>query len=237
MMHEETLLSLQAIDLQLKQTQKEATERASSKDTEPVKEKITLLEKQLLQVKGLKTDTKLEADGYGRLMQDAEREIEKTKAVLNESSDYRRMASFEKQLTDLQKRIEKNAFKKAEVEKKLERIEQAEKNGTSQLETLQAKLAHLVKEKKDRLVVLAEKTKQLKLEKERLFASLPKDMAESYTNAQERFNMRGIETLQGNKPTACRITLQPSQLAQIDATNSAITTCPYCGRILIKKES
>ena len=236
-MHEETtLLSLQNIDIQLKQAQKEAKELASSKDTDPLKENIRHLEKQLLQVKGLKTDTLLEADGYGRLIQDAEREIAKTKTVLNESSDYRRMASFEKQLTDLQKRIEKNAFKKAKVEKKLERIVQAEKNGNSQLETVQAELAQRVTEKKERLVALANKTKELKQKKDTLFESLPNDIAERYKKAQERFNMRGIETLQGNKPSACRITLQPSQLSQIEAADGAITTCPYCGRILIKKD-
>ena len=59
------------------------------------------------------------------------------------------------------------------------------------------------------------------------------ELLDRYEKARKRFGGVAVETLVGNKPSACRVTLQPSSFADIRRSASEVTTCPYCKRILV----
>ena len=70
-------------------------------------------------------------------------------------------------------------------------------------------------------------------ERERIVASLPATLVASYEAARKRFGGVAVETLEGNRPSACRVALQPSSFTDIRRSGAEVTTCPYCKRILV----
>ena len=42
-----------------------------------------------------------------------------------------------------------------------------------------------------------------------------------------------VEPLVGNRPSVCRVALQPSSYTDIRRSNAEVTTCPYCKRMLV----
>ena len=80
---------------------------------------------------------------------------------------------------------------------------------------------------------ITERVKTLAFERERIVADLPASIVTSYEAARKRFGGVAVETLVGNRPSACRVALQPSSFTDIRRSGAEVTTCPYCKRILV----
>lgn len=237
MSFEKQLVKLQDIDSRLIQLQNEAKKWAKPEELTAKKHHLSRLKTQILQVYGLKKDLELERASFQNLIQDAMREKKRVSKIMEETSDFRRMPSFEKQLADIEKRIEKNTFKKKEVQKKLDKVRTAEVNAQSKQAADEKEVFSLQKEQKDALEAIAKDVKALMRQKESLMTELSKEAKELYINTQKRFHGHGVEVLKETRPSFCRVQLQPSQLADLNESTQPILICPYCSRIIVKEDN
>ena len=74
-----------------------------------------------------------------------------------------------------------------------------------------------------------------KLERERrlILDELDPDVLGCYESARKRFGGIAVESLVGNKPTVCRVALQPSSYSDLRRLGKTIAECPYCHRMLV----
>ena len=114
-----------------------------------------------------------------------------------------------------------------------ETAERAEKNARALADRLEKEEAAQVASFKEAMEQITSRVKSLAAERERIVASLPATLVASYEAARKRFGGVAVETLEGNRPSACRVALQPSSFTDIRRSGADVTTCPYCKRILV----
>lgn len=232
-----TLITLQNLSSQLIVLQKRALEISDSSEIAHKKNELDTLKKQYQQLVNMRKDAETEVQKFQKLTEDATQDKKKTEHIIENSSDFRRMDTFQKQLSDIEKRIEKNTFKKTEATTRLTKVLAAEKNAQKKCTELTASLQNLVSCQKASLEKMAKEAKDVRSEHDKLVRELPESARETYLEAQKRFQGHGVEELHGAKPTFCRVQLQPAQLSDLENATAEIPRCPYCSRILVRAGS
>ena len=149
------------------------------------------------------------------------------------NQDFRSAQDMEYNLATLAKKIEKCDYDTEHLLPRLETVERAEKNARALAEKLEREEAAQVASFKQAMDKITEQVKTLASERERIVADLPASIVTSYEAARKRFGGVAVETLVGNRPSACRVALQPSSFTDIRRSGAEVTTCPYCKRILV----
>lgn len=146
--------------------------------------------------------------------------------------DYRALKGYDLQLSALAKRIEKLEFNHKQLEQRLAKLQQAEKNARDLDDKLTQQGHALVESYRTDSKQLTDEIADLRRERERAIRDLRPETYEAYQKAQKRFDGLAVETLKGNRPSICRVTLQPSSFDDL-RRGPAITECPYCHRMLV----
>ena len=132
--------------------------------------------------------------------------------------------------------MEKLDFDKAEIERRLAKLRDSEDKARGVGARLQQEgKAQAEAYERDSASIKAEKD-ELTRERRSLLADLPTDLVDRYEVARKRFGGIAVESLHGNKPSVCRVALQPSDFSDLRASGADICECPYCHRILITSE-
>lgn len=227
------LLRLQEIDLELLRLHRDIDALPQRKKVAAVRAATKKVSSQLTQIVGSRKDLEMdladrEAD-HARMSQIV---TEVQTKVAESDQDYRAIKDFESQLTALAKRLEKIEFETQGIMAELERTEKAEANARELGKRLESEERSLIESFRHDAGGLKARVDELDREREAVTAELPLDLLGRYDAARKRFGTIAVETLEGNKPSACRVSLQASQYADLKH-GPKITDCPYCHRILV----
>lgn len=230
------LLRLQQIDLELLRLRRVV-------EALPQRERIlaarTALKKvagELTKIVGQRKDLEIEIDDLESTKRDVHRLVDEAQQRSQESG-YRDVRDLEGQLSVYAKRLERAEFDADRAVERLEVVERAERNALALKAKLEAQEASQLEEMRKQSADIAGQVKDLTTERESVVAELPAQLVSRYDRAVKRFGGVAVETLDGNKPSACRVALQPSSFADIRNSGEDIVTCPYCKRILVLGEA
>ena len=226
------LLRLQEIDLELMRTQKTAEALPQRQKVAAARAAAKKVAGELTKIVGQRKDLEIELadlDDSKRFFSEKVTEIQD--GTYNQ--DFRSAQDMEYNLATLAKKIEKCDYDTEHLLPRLETVERAEKNARALAEKLEREEAAQVASFKQSMDKITEQVKALASERERIVADLPASIVTSYEAARKRFGGVAVETLVGNRPSACRVALQPSSFTDIRRSGAEVTTCPYCKRILV----
>ena len=117
-----------------------------------------------------------------------------------------------------------------EAQKVLQKLKHTEAGAETMFTKLNAELETTHKALVVDTASLQSRVLKLKDEREHVVSQLSEDTLTTYENARKRFKGLAVEYLDGNTPSICRVTLQPSSFHDL-AHGPNITECPYCHRI------
>ena len=229
-----TLLKLQELDLSLERDRKALAEMPE----------IAELAKKRRAYQKLKADaTKLYAqrkdlETYLKELDDQEMDANDDIRIAQrnvDSSDYRSVQQLELELSDLAKKLERIAFDRKDYEAKLAELKKKEDYLAEYTAKFEASVIADTKRAREKAGSLKDAIEASERQRASLLNTLDAGTRSSYEVAAKRFRGLGVERLEGNVPTVCRMTLQASSL---DALKHAgdVAECPYCHRILILSE-
>lgn len=225
------LLELQDLDLlysklatkaeNLPQKEQIAQLRAAAKDLASKTNKIVGERKDL--------ETELdELNVHRKYLADKVTEVQNTT-----TSNYRETQDLETSLSTLAKKIEKVDFESNALLERLTLVEKAEANARSAAQQLADKEQDTVLSYKLALENIKKEVQDCIIKRDQAAKQLSPELLENYVAARKRFKGAAVEKLEGNRPSACRVSLQTSSYTELKRSGKEITTCPYCKRILV----
>lgn len=232
----QALLRLQEVDLELARINRSLNELPQREKAAQVKTTLKGLARDITHLAALRKDVEMEISD-NRLERSAteERVSEAQAGAQDAASDYRALSDLELKLTNLAKRLEKLDYDYAGLEEQLEGYLEKEHRAQQLKAKLEQQERALVESFKQDANELLVQRKSLHEERGSLVESVPEATYERYVAAVKRFGGQGVERLVGNRPTACRVTLQPSSYSDLKG-QSGIVECPYCRRLLVLDE-
>ena len=222
------LLRLQEIDLELMRTKKTAEALPQRQKVAAARAAAKKVAGELTKIVGQRKDLEIELNE----LEDSKKFFSGKVTEIQEGTynqDFRSAQELDFTLSTLAKKIEKCDYDTEHLLPRLETAERAEKNARALADRLEKEVASF----KEAMEQITSRVKSLAAERERIVASLPATLVASYEAARKRFGGVAVETLEGNRPSACRVALQPSSFTDIRRSGAEVTTCPYCKRILV----
>lgn len=227
------LVRLQEIDLTLLRLSKAADQLPQRGKVVAARAASKKVMSELTKIMGQRKDVEIELADLEDCKKLLEGHVAECQEQAKDVVDYRDTLDLEEQLSLLAKKLEKVDFDTERLLERLETVERAERNA----EALKARLAKeeqaLTDSWRQAAADITEQAGKLKAERADTVSGISPELLDRYEKARKRFGGVAVETLVGNKPSACRVTLQPSSFADIRRSASEVTTCPYCKRILV----
>lgn len=232
----EALLRLQEIDLELIRNARQLRAMPQHKKIQAINKAEKNVSSQLTQIVGERKDVEMEiADceaEHARISSDMD--AARVRAHAGDAS-YREVKNLEAQLSDLAKRLEKTEYKHGIALEHLEKAARAEKNARALMEKLGAEKAVQQDSLEKASAQINERNEALVGERREVVGLLDDDIIARYEAASRRFGGLAVESLRGNIPSTCGVSIQPSQYADLKDAGT-ITECPYCHRLLVIRE-
>lgn len=227
-----SLLRLQEIDLSLMRLRKAADQLPQRAKVAAARAASKKVASELTKIVGQRKDVEID---LADLDERKARLTAKVSEVQGDAagSDHRAAQDLESSLSSLAKKLEKVDFDSERLLEQLETIERAERNARSLAERLASEEQAQTKAWREAAADITRQAKDLADERERVVQAISPQLMATYDAASKRFGGLAVETLEGNRPSACRVALQPSSFSDIRRSGSDITTCPYCRRILV----
>lgn len=233
MKESEALLRVQEIDLALMRNRRTLSHMPQAKKLQDVLAKRKALSANISKIVGIRKDADMD-------LEDNEKGTARLKEIVAEvqekyasgEASYRELADLESQLVSLAKRIEKYEFKHGELAERANKAHAAERNARALYDQLNADIEGLVASLKSDSADIEEEMKNLAAERAEVVESLSPQTMERYEAARKRFGGLAVESIRGNQPSICRVTIPASSFGDI-RRGGAITECPYCHRLLV----
>ena len=227
------LLELQDVDLRLLRCASTLKGLPQQRRLATVQAAQRKVRSELTGIVGQRKDAQTEiADVEAQLAHYQEISAEVQAKAYSADVDHRALRDLEGQLTSLAKRIEKCEFSLTGQREQLARLERAEANARLTQERLEAEREAAQTALDAEAAELKAQIVRLSRERETLVRRLDEATLARYDAARTRFKGLGVERLDGNLPTTCRVKLQPSLYHDL-VHGPQITECPYCHRILV----
>ena len=214
-----SLLRLQEIDLSLMRLRKAADQLPQRAKVAAARAASKKVASELTKIVGQRKDVEIDLADLDERKAMLSDKVSEVQADASASADHRAAQDLELSLSSLAK--------------KLETVERAERNARSLAERLAAEEKAQTDAWREAAADITSQVKELTSERERVVATISPELMGRYDEARKRFGGLAVETLEGNRPSACRVALQPSSFSDIRRSDSDITTCPYCRRILV----
>lgn len=232
-MSEQTaLLRLQEIDLELMRSKKVASELPQRAKVQAARAAAKKVAGELTKIVGQRKDVEIELaelESNKKFLESKVTEVQT--AVAN--GTYHDAQSFEAALSMLAKKLEKIGFDTDRYLEQLETVERAEKNARALADKIAAEEQAQTDSFKADMDTIKADVEKLAAERKEILGQISAANLKAYEAAKERFGGIAVETLVGNRPSVCRVALQPSSYTDIRRTGAQITTCPYCKRMLV----
>ena len=227
------LVRLQEIDLALIRLKKRAESLPQRTKVAAARAASKKVAGQLTEIVGQRKDLEIELADLDDSKRFFTEKVGEVQRIASAGDDFRGSQTIEDQLSYLAKKLEKVDFDTDRLLAQLDRVERAEANARALQEKLAREEQALTESWQASAADITREVKQLSDERTRLVAEVSPELLKRYGEAKRRFGGVAVETLTGNRPSACRVALQPSSFSDIRRSGSEVTTCPYCKRILV----
>lgn len=227
----EKLLRLQELDLELtriRTTAENLPQRTKVMAARAASKKVAT---ELTKIVGQRKDLEIEINDLEVHKKFLTAKVDEVQGL--DQTDFRSTKDIEYSLSSLAKKLEKVDFDSEKLVERLEVVERAEKNARAMAKRLQAEESAQAESFKQATAELTARVKEIGVERESLIKAIPQEILETYNAASKRFKGLAVEKLEGNRPSICRVALQPSSFSDIRKANTDIVTCPYCKRMLV----
>ena len=228
-----SLLRLQEIDLSLMRLRKAADQLPQRAKVAAARAASKKVASELTKIVGQRKDVEIDLADLDERKERLTAKVSEVQGDAPSASDHRAAQDLENSLSSLAKKLEKVDFDSERLLEQLETIERAERNARSLADRLAAEEQAQTKAWREAAADITRQAGELKDERERVAGAISPELMATYEAASKRFGGLAVETLEGNRPSACRVALQPSSFSDIRRSSSDITTCPYCRRILV----
>lgn len=232
-MSEQTaLLRLQEIDLELMRSKKVASELPQRAKVQAARAAAKKVAGELTKIVGQRKDVEIELAELESSKKFLESKVTEVQTAVANGT-YHDAQSFEAALSMLAKKLEKIGFDTDRYLEQLETVERAEKNARALADKIAAEEQAQTDSFKADMDTIKADVEKLATERKEILEQISAANLKAYEAAKERFGGIAVETLVGNRPSVCRVALQPSSYTDIRRTGAQITTCPYCKRMLV----
>ncbi len=232
-MSEQTaLLRLQEIDLELMRSKKVASELPQRAKVQAARAAAKKVASELTKIVGQRKDVEIELAELESSKKFLESKVTEVQTAVANGT-YHDAQSFEAALSMLAKKLEKIGFDTDRYLEQLETVERAEKNARALADKIAAEEQAQTDSFKADMDTIKADVEKLAAERKEILEQISAANLKAYEAAKERFGGIAVETLVGNRPSVCRVALQPSSYTDIRRTGAQITTCPYCKRMLV----
>lgn len=229
------LLRLQQVNLDLMRTRKQVEELPQKEQITKIRKATKRVSSELSRIMGVRKDLELAISDNEDDHLHVSELVDEAQKRAEGQQDYRAIRDLEGQLTAYAKRLEKLEFDRAHLEEQLASVQAKEQEYNAWLAKAKAEEDALLAAYKEDVESAGNRMNELLAEREELAGAMPQELLDRYVRASKRFQGLAVETLNGNKPSICRVALQPSQYAQLKSADG-ICECPYCHRILVVDE-
>lgn len=230
------LLDLQALDTKLAQLSHRARTVAANPEIAEAEKGFSESRRQLVETDTAIEDTKRE-------LTRAENDVEMVVSRIDR--DQKRLdsgAGTSKDLTALQSELASLAKRRSDLEdvelEVMERMESLNVRRAGQVEeseTLSKRLEELSRQRDDELAKIQTEQEQVQQQRAGLAADIDAGLVSSYDKIRANHNGVGAGALHQRRCGACRMELNPRDLADIaKAADDDVVRCEECGRILVR---
>lgn len=226
------LTRLQEIDLELLRSAKAVEELPQKDRISRLRRAIKQANSELARAHGRRKDLEMDLEENEHAQLEASEAVDEAQKAAEESDQgYRAIKDLEAKLTMLAKRLEKLAFDQVKIKEDLDAAIEDEKTKQSWIERAAAEEESQLMSYKRELSGYKGRIEELRREREELVGEIDETTLSRYEAAYKRFKGLAVEALDGNKPSVCRVALQPGQMAQLK--QGSVQECPYCHRLLV----
>ena len=236
MQEPEALLRLQEIDLALMRHKHTLENLPQRTKVEQIRAAAKKLSSDLTSIVGARKDIEMDIADHDTEHHEVEELVSAAQDKASaDSQDYRSVRDLEGQLSMYAKRLEKIEFESAALYERLARAESAEKNARARAAQLERERTAQVASYQAQIGDIRSQVNELLAERGRVLEDITPEVVSRYDAARRRFKGIAVETLAGNCPSHCRVTLQAGQYADLRHAGP-IAECPYCHRMLVMDE-
>ncbi len=232
MTEQTALLRLQEIDLELMRAKKTAEELPQRAKVQAARAAYKKVSGELTKIVGQRKDVEIELSELEDQKNFLEGKVTEVQEAVSNGT-YRDAQSYDAALSTLAKKLEKISFDTERQLEQLEVVERAEKNARDLAAKVQAEEEAQTESFKADMETIKGHVTELATERTDVAGQVSADNMKAYEDAKKRFGGIAVETLVGNRPSVCRVTLQPSSYTEIRRSGKSVTSCPYCKRILV----
>lgn len=185
-------------------------------------------------VVGLKKDQEITKQDLEEKLQSLTERKDEAQEKLEKETNHRAVQDLQARFSELAKQIEKTEFAlnntAADLEKSNKALSILHKQQEASASASDANKADL----KEQLMAMQQEARALMQKRQEISNRLPAELLEQYKALFVRFKGVPVETLLGDKPSGCRISLQSADYSEIIRCEDDIVRCPYCKRLLVK---
>lgn len=229
----QALLRIQEIDIALMRHRRTLGHMPQVKKLQAIVSAQKQLATKISKIVGLRKDADMD-------LEDNEKSHARLKEIVEEvqqkyasgEANYRELADLESQLVSLAKRIEKLEFKHKDLVERAQKAHMAEDNARAMDQKLTAEGESQMDALKRQSADIEEEMKALQAERAELVNNVSEETLQRYNEAFKRFGGLAVESIRGNQPSVCRVTIPPSSFGDL-RRGPSITECPYCHRLLV----
>ena len=232
------LVRLQEIDLELLRLRKGAEALPQGTKVLAARAASKKVAGELAKIVGQRKDLEMDLADIDESRKFFSGKVGEVQADTPAPGDFRAAQELENNLAYLAKRLEKCDYDSDRLMERLEKVERAEKNARALQQRLAQEEQAQTESWQAAAADITSRVKELSAERSGLVAQIGPELAARYDEARRRFGGLAVETLQGNKPSACRVALQPRSFSEIRRAGAEVTTYPYCkGILIVSKEA
>lgn len=229
------LLKLQETDLELQRLRLELSKLPELVQLARLRKRLSLAREEMLKVKGERKDVETDLEDLAEEEAYYRKQVDGVQAKAARLTDYREVQDLEIELSNLAKALDKVAFDQRDRNEKLECVLAREQQGIAAIERLEGSVKSCAVRAREVATDIQERIAEAEQARTKLYGELNEELAHAYEEASRAFNGLGVEALRDDVPTLCRTKLMESSLNEV-TRGDAITTCPYCHRILVVHE-
>lgn len=228
-----TLLELQDLDLALMRNQEALDQMPEVRELAKLRAQYRTLKLEAQKMLGARKDLEIDVEDLKAQRAQTESQVEAAQVQASGLADYRAVRDFENELAGLAKRLDKLAYTLEQRTGELERAYAQEERMGKALKKVEKAVRESAERTRAKAGDLLAERDKLNARRADLVHAVPMELFSRYEQASKRFKGLAVEKLVGNKPTACRVSLQPSAMSDLKHAGE-VAECPYCHRILIR---
>lgn len=226
------LLKLQELDLSLERDRAVLQDMPEIRNLAKKRKAYVSMKQDLTRLLAERKDLEHEIAEMDENKAFCERASEQATAEMAQTSDARAIRDYQQQLSGIAKRMDKLRFARKDRIAQLERIEKAQAYAQGYVEKFEGSVKDDTREAREKAQAIQDRIKVNETQRAAVANMAKPEILERYAAAYKKYRGLAVESLEGDVPSICRMTLQTSMKDEVKGAGQ-VTECPYCHRILV----